>query len=480
MIHDAMSPGDANAALRRQVYFLLIALAAGLAAGRILSTERVYEPSLAYPRAGEAPPPSRWPETPPRPMPTYGSNDRSRWATIRALVDDGTYVIGQRSVAGDPNSDAGLVFQDGWRTVDKVLHPETGKYYSSKPPLLPTLLAGEYWLLQRLFGWTLDEHPWQVVRTILFTVNWLPMVICLVLLARLAERFGTSDWGRIYVVAAAGLATFLSTFLTTLNNHTVAAQATLLALYPFLGIYCDGRRDAGRFLLTGLFSAWAACNEMPAALFGVAIFLLCLVRAPRPTLLYFAPAAAVPCAAFLFTNYLAVGQIVPVQVQFGSEWYVYPGSHWASPRGIDAADEAKSVYAFHLLVGHHGLFSLTPMLLLSLAGMALALARGDLGLRLVAMLALVLGAVMFLFYVVKTNNYGGWTSGPRWFFWLLPLWLLSILPAADRMAASRGGRMLAALLLAISALSAAYPAWNPWRHPWLYNLLEYHGLIGYP
>ncbi len=32
-------------------------------------------------------------------MPTFGSNDRSRWATVRALVDNGTYEIGYR----DPN-----------------------------------------------------------------------------------------------------------------------------------------------------------------------------------------------------------------------------------------------------------------------------------------------------------------------------------------------------------------------------------------
>ncbi len=32
----------------------------------------------------------------PDPMPMFSSNDKSRWATIRALVDDKTYVIGKR------------------------------------------------------------------------------------------------------------------------------------------------------------------------------------------------------------------------------------------------------------------------------------------------------------------------------------------------------------------------------------------------
>ena len=78
-----------------------------------------------------------------------------------------------------------------------------------------------------------------------------------------------------------------------------------------------------------------------------------------------------------------------------------------------------------------------------------------------------------------TNNYGGNSSGPRWLFWLTPFWLLTMLPAADWLAGRRWGRGLACLLLAVSVLSASYPTWNPWRHPWLYNLLEYLNLVHY-
>ena len=34
-------------------------------------------------------------------------------------------------------------------------------------------------------------------------------------------------------------------------------------------------------------------------------------------------------------------------------------------------------------------------------------------------------------------------------------------------------------LLGLSVLSASYPAWNPWRHPWIYNLMESLGWPGY-
>ena len=72
--------------------------------------------------------------------------------TIRALVDNGTYVIGRRdpSLVTSTNryGDEGIVQEEGWPTIDKVLIPETNLFYSSKPPFLPTILAGEYWLLK--------------------------------------------------------------------------------------------------------------------------------------------------------------------------------------------------------------------------------------------------------------------------------------------------------------------------------------------
>ena len=143
---------DKPDSLARSVATLLIAVAVGTAAGHVLTVERVYEPNLSR-AAGEASSPyPPWPAKRPMPTPLLRSNDRSRWCTIRALVDQGTYVIGHRdpSQAGPDNKyrDSGIVFEDGWTSVDRVLRPRTGEFYSSKPPLLPTLIAGEYWLLK--------------------------------------------------------------------------------------------------------------------------------------------------------------------------------------------------------------------------------------------------------------------------------------------------------------------------------------------
>src|SRR4029077_4857506 len=127
----------------------LITVAAAAAAGRIMAAGRVYEPGLFRDDNNSEDRRTAGPKTRPAPMPTFSSNDRSRWATVRALVDEGTFVIGRRDPAmpGGVNQygDRGIIFEDGYESVDKVLDPKTKLFYSSKPPLLTTIVAAEYW-----------------------------------------------------------------------------------------------------------------------------------------------------------------------------------------------------------------------------------------------------------------------------------------------------------------------------------------------
>jgi hypothetical protein len=503
-MNERVSSADTTAGLRQSVYAVLIALSAAQCAARIANTHRVYEPGVGP-----------WPSTEPLDMPTYGSNDRARWCTVRALVDNGTYAIGYRREYPPLNNlptmpvealrlgrmlcqvgpwgelgptplpppmyvDSGIVFEDGWTSIDKALNPRTNEFLSTKPQLLPTLVAGEYWVLKKLSGWTFADHRYELVRTILYTINWLPLVIYLLLLSRMVERWGATDWARIYIMAAACFATFLTTFITVFNNHTMAAFAVLFAVYAV----ANGSTQPGamRLALAGLSAGWALSNELPAAAFVAGLFLGLLREQPRATLVFFVPAAALSIIALFVTDRWASGEWWFIYDKLGTVWYNFAGAYWAKPKGIDAASESLPVYAFHMLLGHHGIFSLSPIFVLSLASMGDAVARWRSPLRSrhgVAFLTCGLTVIVFAFYLWKSNNYGGWTSGLRWFFWLIPLWLLAMIPAADWLAARRWRRWVGYLLLAASVFSASYPAWNPWRHPWLYNLLEYLEVIHY-
>jgi hypothetical protein len=102
-------------------------------------------------------------------------------------------------------------------------------------------------------------------------------------------------------------------------------------------------------------------------------------------------------------------------------------------------------------------------------------ALGDL----LSLFGLLVSVVVVGFYLSGSDNYGGWSNGPRWLMFLSPLWLVCMLPALDVLGKSRGGRLGALVLLALSILSMSYQNWNPWRHPWLYNWMEARGWVNY-
>ena len=447
-----------NPSTRFQIYGLLITLAVGMALGRIASAQRVYEPAFLE---------HQWPVGRPKAAPTFGSNDRSRWATVCALVDDGTYVIGTR--------DHGIRFEDGWQSIDCVLHPDKQEFYSSKPPFLATLMAGLYWMLKWLTGWTLASNYPEVVRTLLLVIHPLPFLLYLLALSRLVERHGRTDWGRLFVLSSGCFATMVTPFLITFNNHTLGAFSVMFALVSVMAIWERRSNQGGsvwhHYLLAGLFAAFAATNELPALAFAGAIGTLLLVWSPRRTLCLFLPAAGVVAAGFFVTNYLALGQWLPAYSEFGTPWYQYEGSYWRiiegqERHGIDFAwmHESRADYALNLLVGHHGFFSLSPIWLLGLAGMIAGLWRwraephegpdsthapAPHGARLaepklpwfLPPLALAVAFVVIGYYLTESRgrNYGGLSNGPRWFMWLTPLFLLGLVPVADWLATRRWG-----------------------------------------
>lgn len=472
-------------------------------------------------------------------MPTFSSNDRSRWATVRALVDEGTYVVGKRDRktlyatavlplaaqdglqaaalhnAGyylrtrrdaETGNNTGIIFEDGWGSVDKVLRPGTQEFYSSKPPLLATLIAGLYWLVQTLTGWTLVNQPAAVVRSILLVVNGLTFLFYLHVLARIGLRYARTEWSRLVVLAAAGFATMVTPFLITLQNHTLATFSVLWALAHALRIWelrSDGRPLPWyHFVLAGLFAAFAVVNELPALAFWVGLLGLFLLWAPIRAVLFYVPPALLLAGAFFYTNYQAIGQIEPAYTEFGGPWYEYEGSHWRKPEpgepnkpGIDWAylRETRAEYALHLLVGHHGFFSLTPLWVIAVLGMLFIWGgrrrekeSARLGEELrplpwwLPLMTLAVTVVLLGFYIRHpSGNYGGWTNGPRWLMWLSPLLLVCLYPVLDRLAANRVGRGLTYLFLAFSVLSVSYRPWNPWRHPWIYDFMVWLGWPGY-
>src|SRR5262249_8284669 len=150
---------------------------------------------------------------------------------------------------------------------------------------------------------------------------------------------------------------------------------------------------------------------------------------PTETTKFFLPAAVIPLAGHLITNYLETGGLKPFYAYFGTEYYNYvldgKPSYWMHPAGIDRGQDSFPVYLLNTLIGHHGILSLSPIFILTVAGWFLWRRKEVLELRGVLVLTGGLTLVTLAFYLAQTKNYnyGGVTSGLRWMFWLIPLWL---------------------------------------------------------
>jgi hypothetical protein len=172
------------------------------------------------------------------------------------------------------------------------------------------------------------------------------------------------------------------------------------------------------------------------------------------------------------------------QIYHWGDWYDYPDTYWTAERkqGVDRGEPSRIRYAFHCLIGHHGIFSLTPFWIFSLLGAWVVARKGWLnraqnpgvsflhdGQWLMMAAIILTSAAVIGFYLMRPledRNYGGVTSGLRWTFWLIPLWYWLAIRGLDR-ADRLSLRCLLIATLAISVYSATVPWGNPWTSPWL-------------
>ncbi|MCC9641502.1 hypothetical protein LOC71_04400 [Rhodopirellula sp. JC740] len=233
---------------RRNTYAIMIVAALALAAGRI---------SVVTSREGDTA--------------FLSANDRSRWCTVAALVEDGTFAIDRpisiRSADGKRRP---------WDTIDKVRHVGADgqlHHYSSKPTLLVTMVAGVYGVVHHTTGLTLTENPVYVPRLLLLLINLPVLALFLVTIALIVEVIGASDYARRMGVAAACFGTMMLPFTISLNNHLFAAAATSLTLWLYLRA-ADKMTDSfsgmtyhpkfAPWFVAGASAAFAVACELPA------------------------------------------------------------------------------------------------------------------------------------------------------------------------------------------------------------------------
>jgi hypothetical protein len=250
-------------------------------------------------------------------VPFLSANDRSRWAAIAALTQEGRWEIDSVVEILDSKGKSKL-----WNTIDMVRHQGADGQehsYSSKPPLLtlmlaavtkPVMMATHAWR-----GKTLTEDPFLVCRIVLILVNLIPLALWWCWLHRWLESHVPRPWTRHVVLSLAIWGTFLTTFVVTLNNHLHGAIFFSISLALAWQILRAAQTQMSApwntWLSLGIAAALCVACELPAMAWAAAIGAIVFLADPKRMLIGFGIGSASIATAFLLTNLWAHGDWRP-------------------------------------------------------------------------------------------------------------------------------------------------------------------------
>jgi hypothetical protein len=372
-------------------------------------------------------------------------NAASRIATVQALVESHTFVIDKTA------------FID---TGDKVFIG--GHFYSDKPPMPAVLGAMVYWPLYQA-GIGLHQGssiPYYLVTLLTVRLFWILGTVAFFLML---EYSGLNARERFLASVALGLGSLYFSWSSTYNSHALAASFLSIGFYFLLRARFE-LATGFNLAIAGFFLALASTADVPTGIF-YALFLLYVLREPRlrtgiafyvlPLLVTLLPALAI--------TYSIHHSIVPVQIV--GAYFQYPGSPWVGSdqlSGMRANDAGFTFsYACSALIGCKGFLLYNPLIVIALWGLVREI-RGRGRLFYEALVIAAGSAVIVLYYLLFTNNYGGWSYSIRWFVPLLPLLFFFLYPYFESYGAKYARQFQVLLCVAIAI--AFVGAIDPWSH----------------
>jgi hypothetical protein len=373
------------------------------------------------------------------------TNVGSRYGQVEGLVNHGTYAITKTRYN---------------RTIDKVRLPN-GEWLSSKPPLLPTVTAGVYWLYRGVTGHDIRTHEKQVVRFCNWVMGALLHTVLLIFWLRFLLLITARPETIVLLVATVAFGFLGAGYAIELNNHSVAATITMVAFYYAYRARNDLDARTRHWVFSGALAGLLPAVDVPSALVSAGLFVYLATKDLKRALLFFAlPALPGPILAITL-NIISNGSPLPVQMQPELK----KGTYWANPKGVDALNEPKHIYGFNVLVGHHGIFTMTPVLIYALvwvgrrlrkAGRALPYRAETLALGL-ALLGLI------TFYIWRTRNYGGNCVGFRWAVAWTPLLFVFVAFHLSTVVLRARHIAFVAFGTAVCAFHVYECFWTPWH-----------------
>jgi hypothetical protein len=380
-------------------------------------------------------------------QPRLSGNVFSRYMTVESIVERGTLSI----------SDSPMLAMSGTPDLARF----GGKTYSDKPPVLPAIGALVYAPLARS-GIRFMSSPRdfsRVDRLMVVVLVGLGSTLSVVSL-RLALQ-----WTRLsrrvsdLLALSMGFASPLWTYAGTFNNHSVAAGLIMAAIA--LVIPTDANRKFRPFL-AGFLASLAATIDLPAGGLVCAGILAMLAIGRRNVPIAFLLGCLPPLLLHVGLQSMVTGSPLPVEMY--PQALEYPGSYWTTPAGRWVEHGPRWRFALELLIGPQGWLTVTPVLVLGLAGMVrLVRSPRDEPLQPISRLTSACLVVLILYYVwgVRRTDFAGQSFGVRHLLPMVgPVWLF-VASALDRWR----NPVVSALFLVLLVIGGVY-SWSGRTDPW--------------
>lgn len=367
------------------------------------------------------------------------TNTRSRMITVERLVEKGTFA---HVAPGDTTP-----FNT---SIDAIMIE--GKLYSSKPPTYPMLMAGQAWLIRQVSGKSFYEGQKTQFRLLTLINQVIPYSVMMFLVWCLTWLHTQRRETLIAVMLAISIGSLAYGYAVTINNHALSAVCFTSAFVLTWLAYYRNYQPVWLYLVTGFLIGYGGANDLTALGFTAVLGLFLLLSNWKKALLA-AVMALIPLVATEIYYFIMSGSPLPFYMQ--ENLYDYAGSAWNGMGELDLNNQerdAKWLYLFHITLGHHGIFSLSPILILGVVGVwRLLKNKSAPGRALIAGMTIAF-TLTFLYVLLRTYNYGGYCIGIRWCIVGMPFLAWAGWPVYERLMDRVVGKLIIGLLILLSAI----------------------------
>jgi hypothetical protein len=329
------------------------------------------------------------------------TNEHSRLLLTSAIVDDQTVQIDK-------------ALQRYGDTQDKAIF--NGHYYSDKA-IGTSLLALPVYPAIKAIG--MDQDATNYLFWLKLICVTLPSILFLIFITNFWEKIFNGRWNKpIAFIFAFGTIAF--PYSLQFISHHLTGIALFLSFYFAYTATNSIEASTKNVLYSGVFAGAAMLLEYPAFLQAGLIFLYCVSRLRKRTLIFIA--GTLP---FLFLmlgyNYIIFQNPFDVTYKHMSD-QIHLSQHSQGLVGFRMPDPA--VFFAILFSASRGLFFFSPVLLFSIPGMYLLIRNPKFRIEGLLILLIVLSSLFF--HSGMSNWDGGWSIGPRYLTPLLPFLMTAI------------------------------------------------------